>query len=177
MIKLINELGETKTFNNIAELLMLMYDKDIKVNTHNFIINNEEYEFEDLTEFTEVFYNQDFTIEFVEKEEQITKKYNEHIDSLNKKELADIDAGQLEQQAIKPNYYKLNIKGVDCDVNDILRALQSNHKDASKMYFNFVSNALEYIIRAYNKNGVEDIKKAITELQFAINELKEEENE
>lgn len=75
---------------------------------------------------------------------------------------------------MKPNYYQLNIKGVECDVNDILKAWSDKIKDMSYMDFNYYSNAIEYILRSPFKGQQEnDLKKAITELNFILKNNKD----
>ena len=76
-----------------------------------------------------------------------------------------------------PEYYKLNIKGVEFDVNDILKALSNKIGDkCSHLQFNFLSNCLEYTIRSFFKgNTLLDLKKAKSEIEFLINSLSENE--
>ena len=64
---------------------------------------------------------------------------------------------------IKPDYYKVNIKGVDCDIIDIINALGLN--------FN-LGNTLKYIHR--NKvDKIEDLKKASEYINREIQRLTE----
>ena len=76
---------------------------------------------------------------------------------------------------IKSNHYNFKIKDMEIDVNDILRALQNkikeNKVEISYMEFNYLSNAIEYILRSYFKgNRDNDLLKAIDNLYFIINE-------
>ena len=76
---------------------------------------------------------------------------------------------------IKSNHYNFKIKDIEIDVNDILRALQNkmkeNNVEISYMEFNYLSNAIEYILRSYFKgNRDNDLLKAIDNLYFIINE-------
>lgn len=57
---------------------------------------------------------------------------------------------------IKPNHYKLNIKGVDLEVKDIMQEVMGKEQYKGFLY----GNAIKYILRAYKKNGVEDLEKA-----------------
>lgn len=71
------------------------------------------------------------------------------------------------------NHYQFNIKGVDCDVNNILQAvdnkLKENDIECSRMEFNYFSNAVEYLLRSNFKGQKEsDLKKAITEIEFML---------
>lgn len=57
---------------------------------------------------------------------------------------------------IKPNHYKLNIKGIDLEVKDIMQEVMGKEQYKGFLY----GNAIKYILRAYKKNGVEDLEKA-----------------
>lgn len=72
-----------------------------------------------------------------------------------------------------PSYYQFRIKGADCDVNDILQAvddkLKENNIDCSRMKFNYFSNAIEYLLRANFKGQKEsDLRKAISEILLIL---------
>ena len=67
---------------------------------------------------------------------------------------------------IKPNHYKLNIKGVDLEVKDIMKEVMGKEWYKGFLY----GNAIKYILRAYKKNGIEDMKKAKLYLQWLIEE-------
>ena len=74
-----------------------------------------------------------------------------------------------------PSYYNFKIKGVDCDVNDILQAvdnkLKENDIECSRMEFNYFSNAIEYLLRANFKGQKEsDLRKAISEIFLILND-------
>lgn len=66
---------------------------------------------------------------------------------------------------IRPNHYKLTIKGIDIEVIDIIREVTKDMK--GEKAFN-VGNILKYILRAEHKNGKEDYKKAKQYLEFVI---------
>lgn len=77
---------------------------------------------------------------------------------------------------IKSNHYQFKIKDIEIDVNDILRSLQNkmkeNNVEISYMEFNYLSNAIEYILRSYFKGQLEsDLKKAISNLQFILKDI------
>ena len=72
-----------------------------------------------------------------------------------------------------PEYYKLNIKGVEFDVNDLLEAIDNKLKDndvkCSKLEFNYFFQALKYLLRCYFKeNKILDLKKCLSEIQQII---------
>lgn len=71
----------------------------------------------------------------------------------------------VEENNIKPNHYKLNIKGQDIEVMDIIDAVVKD-MDGRKGYI--VGNILKYVCRAEKKNGLEDYKKARTYLDMLI---------
>lgn len=74
--------------------------------------------------------------------------------------------GLVAQEVFKsvPLYYQFDIDGNYFDVYDI--ELELVGKDS--LIDHTVLDALEYIIRYKNKNGVEDLKKAVTCLRKAI---------
>lgn len=72
------------------------------------------------------------------------------------------------------SHYQFKIKGVDCDVNDILQAvdnkLKENNINCSRIEFNYFSNAVEYLLRANFKGQKEsDLRKAISEIVLILN--------
>ena len=73
----------------------------------------------------------------------------------------------------KPKHYQL-LPGVE--VIDIRRALLAKADQMpvrpSMFAVNCWDRALEYTIRAWEKNGVEDLEKAVTYLQRCVDELK-----
>ena len=76
------------------------------------------------------------------------------------------------------NHYQLRIRNIDFDVNDILQALDKKMKDnninCSRIEFNYLSNAIEYLLRSYFKGQKEsDLKKAISEIKFILNKENE----
>ena len=76
-----------------------------------------------------------------------------------------------------PSHYQFKIKGVDCDVNDILQAvdnkLKENNIDCSRIEFNYFSNAVEYLLRANFKGHKEsDLRKAISEILLILDNEK-----
>ena len=70
-------------------------------------------------------------------------------------------------QEIRPNHYKLNIKGQDIEVKDIIQEVV---KDLQGIKAFNVANVIKYVLRAEKKNGIEDYKKAITYLNFITQE-------
>lgn len=75
----------------------------------------------------------------------------------------------IEESNIKPNHYKLNIKGQDVEVMDIIDAVV---KDMNGRKGYIVGNILKYVCRADKKNGLEDYKKARTYLDMLIGGMK-----
>ena len=76
-----------------------------------------------------------------------------------------------------PSHYQFIIEGVDCDVNDILQAvdnkLKENNIDCSRMEFNYFSNAIEYLLRANFKGQKEiDLIKATSEILLILDNEK-----
>lgn len=71
--------------------------------------------------------------------------------------LAKEDEEIMQDTSIKPNYYKLNIKGHEIEVMDIIEVVT---KDLTGIEAFAIGNILKYVIRANNKNGLEDLKKA-----------------
>lgn len=69
---------------------------------------------------------------------------------------------------IKPNHYKLNIKGVDLEVKDIMQEVMGKEQYKGFLY----GNAIKYILRAYKKNGVEDLEKARKYIGWLIEQEK-----
>jgi len=75
----------------------------------------------------------------------------------------------------KPKHYQL-LPGVE--VMDVRRALLAKidamDSPPSAFAVNCWDRGLEYTIRAWEKNGMEDLEKAVTYLQLCIEELKSE---
>lgn len=69
---------------------------------------------------------------------------------------------------IRPNHYKLNIKGVDLEVKDIMQEVMGKEQYKGFLY----GNAIKYILRAYKKNGVEDLEKARKYIGWLIEQEK-----
>lgn len=71
----------------------------------------------------------------------------------------------VEESNIKPNHYKLNIKGQEFEVMDVVDAVVEG-MEAKKACR--IMNILKYVCRAEKKNGLEDYKKARTYLDMLI---------
>lgn len=74
----------------------------------------------------------------------------------------------------KSNHYNFLIRNIPCDVNNILQGIdekmQRENIDCSRIEFNYLSNAIEYLLRSFFKGQLEDdLNKAITEIQFIMN--------
>ena len=57
MIKVINEFGEIKTFNSINKLLYFITLNDLSVDKYYYIIDCTEYDFKDICNFSNMFFN------------------------------------------------------------------------------------------------------------------------
>lgn len=71
--------------------------------------------------------------------------------------------------AVKPNHYKLNVKGIDCEVRDVMQAVMTEEEYDGFLY----GNILKYILRAKRKNGKEDLKKAKQYIEWLIEGVEE----
>ena len=74
----------------------------------------------------------------------------------------------------KSTHYNFQIKNIPCDVNNILQGIdekmQRENIDCSRIEFNYLSNAIEYLFRSFFKGQLEDdLKKAMSEIQFVLN--------
>ena len=74
----------------------------------------------------------------------------------------------------KSNHYNFLIKNTPCDVNDILQGIDDKMKreniECSRIEFNYLSNAIEYLLRSFFKGQLEeDLKKSMSEIQFIRN--------
>lgn len=67
---------------------------------------------------------------------------------------------------IEPNHYKLNIKGIDIEVRDIMKCVMSKEEYKGFLY----GNIIKYVLRTKYKNGLEDIKKAKQYVEWLIEE-------
>lgn len=106
--------------------------------------------------------------EFIEmfKNELETAKKDGRVERIeDTQEFKDKHKHQPDTNNIKPNHYKLNIKGQDIEVMDIIDAVVKG-MDGRKGYI--VGNILKYVCRAEKKNGLEDYKKARTYLDMLI---------
>lgn len=65
----------------------------------------------------------------------------------------------------KPKHYILNIKGQEIQVKDVISAITAKY-DSRLAYP--VANAIKYLARATEKNGKQDIEKAITCVNFIL---------
>lgn len=68
---------------------------------------------------------------------------------------------------IKPNHYKVNIAGNECEVKDVIKAVVKDYDS-----FN-VGNIIKYVMRYQKKNGLEDLKKARTYLDELIADMED----
>lgn len=133
--------------NKQIELMDLItkYKKDFKM--HVCIKESELEFFKKLKEYKPIFIGDG--IERIEDTQEFKDKHKHQPNTNN----------------VKPNHYKLNIKGQDIEVMDIIDAVVKD-MDGRKGYI--VGNILKYVCRAEKKNRLEDYKKARTYLDMLI---------
>lgn len=90
-----------------------------------------------------------------DKTEECTDKKIEQLEEIIATDKSD---------AIKPNHYKLEINGNECEVRDVMQAVMTEEEYDGFLY----GNILKYILRAKKKNGIEDMKKAKLYLEWLI---------
>lgn len=111
----------------------------------------------DCDKLIKVYVNEDNTL-IVENNAYLDKKIEEAIHYLPK-----VDA--LKNEAINPNYYQFNIKGVRMDVFDIAKGMDLPFT---------LSSALKYFrIKGDKSKQINDLEKAIECIRREINYLKE----
>lgn len=71
---------------------------------------------------------------------------------------------------IRPSHYKMTIKGEECEARDVMKAVMPESEYKGFLY----GNCIKYILRAYRKNGTEDLKKAGQYIQWLIEEREAE---
>lgn len=76
----------------------------------------------------------------------------------------------MEGTPIRPNHYKLVIKGTEYEVRDVIEAVV---KDISGVKAGDVFNVLKYVMRAEKKNKKQDYEKARQYLDYIINSYEE----
>ena len=81
-----------------------------------------------------------FNFAFIKQDEEIEKVDNIENDVIN-----------------KPNHYRLNIKGNNIEVIDIIDEVVKDYKPQEAFK---IANVIKYVLRARKKNGKEDLKKA-----------------
>lgn len=70
------------------------------------------------------------------------------------------------ENKLKPNHYKLKIKGVEFEVKDIMKSLNREE------YISFCKmNIIKYVLRADKKNGKEDWEKARKYIGYMLEEM------
>lgn len=88
-------------------------------------------------------------------------------------ELAGVfdDNSDIKDNVNNPSHYKFD--GLGIEVNDVIRAVLG-----SEMYKGWTfGNAIKYILRHQKKNGVEDLKKAIVNIEWLIDEIENDSEE
>lgn len=77
----------------------------------------------------------------------------------------------MEGTPIKPNHYKITIKGTEYQVRDVIEAVI---RDMSGIRAGYVFNVLKYVFRAEKKNKKQDYEKAREYLDYIIDNYNEE---
>ena len=91
---------------------------------------------------------------------------NEVEEQIKNKAVAPYIAGEMPDMINSPAHYKLD--GLDIESKDVLKSVLG-----TKGYVHRAcGNAMKYIFRWEKKNGLEDLKKARKNLDFAIDTLK-----
>ena len=67
----------------------------------------------------------------------------------------------------KPNHYRLNIKGNNIEVIDIIDEVVKDYKPQEAFK---IANVIKYVLRARKKNGKEDLKKARKYIDMLVGE-------
>ena len=81
---------------------------------------------------------------------------------------------------MKNQVYELKIKNIDCNCNDILKAISdkidNENIKISRIEWVFFSQTLKYLLRSsFKGQTLSDLKKAKSEIEFLINSLSENE--
>lgn len=71
-----------------------------------------------------------------------------------------------------PGRYRLNIRGQEYEVIDLIKGVLDNSDVDNSIAFNW-GNALKYLLRWTHKNGVEDLKKCRVYLDWMIGILED----
>lgn len=77
----------------------------------------------------------------------------------------------MEGTPIKPNHYKITIKGTEYQVRDVIEAVI---RDMPGIRAGYVFNVLKYVFRAEKKNKKQDYEKAREYLDYIIDNYNEE---
>ncbi len=100
----------------------------------------------------------------IEKIENVVEERNKEVmEKINQYEAVKEEV-QTSDVHIKPDHYKVNIAGNECEVKDVIKAVVKDYDS-----FN-VGNIIKYVMRYQKKNGLEDLKKARTYLDELISE-------
>ena len=93
---------------------------------------------------------------------------NELEEQIKNKAVAPYTAGEMPDMVNSPAHYRLD--GLDIESKDVLKSVLG-----TKGYVHWTcGNAMKYIFRWEKKNGIEDLKKARKNLDFAIETLEGE---
>lgn len=93
---------------------------------------------------------------------------NELEEQIKNKAVAPYTAGEMPDMVNSPAHYKLD--GLDIESKDVLKSVLG-----TEGYVHWsCGNAMKYLFRWEKKNGLEDLKKARKNLDFAIETLESE---
>ena len=121
----------------------------------------------------EIYCDNDSLKKSLDSLEKILKDFDDEIEHNFNNFSEKIKKTEKTKKKNTPEYYKLNIKGVEFDVNDLLEAIDNKLKDndvkCTKLEFNYFFQALKYLLRCYFKeNKILDLKKCLSEIQQII---------
>lgn len=90
----------------------------------------------------------------------------EHFKEDKKEELKSVPSllSEIEDKVNKPNHYRMNIKGTEIEVMDIIESILTPEEVRGYKK----GNVLKYILREKLKNGLEDLKKCENYLKRLI---------
>lgn len=90
----------------------------------------------------------------------------EHFKEDKKEELKSAPSllSEIEDKVNKPNHYRMNIKGIQIEVMDIIESILTPEEVRGYKK----GNVLKYILREKLKNGLEDLKKCENYLKRLI---------
>ena len=145
-----------------VEFILNNYKRNI-IGTHNIEDNTFIYLIDGIKCVLSKEYGCSLFTEFKEKEkEKVLEKISEYETHGIKEEVKKADKNANESRHIKPDYYKINVAGTECEVKDVIKATVKDYDSV------LIANIIKYVMRYRGKNGLEDLKKARTYLDELI---------